>query len=56
MANIALITGASTGIGYALSRCFAAEHHNLVLVARQEQRLAIAWRAFSLSAPAERLA
>jgi len=39
MANTALITGASTGIGYALSRCFAAGRHNLVLVARQEQRL-----------------
>ncbi len=35
----ALITGASTGIGYALSRCFAADHHDLILVARQEQKL-----------------
>lgn len=39
MAKTALITGASTGIGYALSKCFAADHHNLVLVARQEQKL-----------------
>ncbi len=39
MTKIALITGASTGIGYALSKCFAADHHNLVLVARQEQKL-----------------
>ena len=39
MSHTALITGASTGIGYELSKCFAADHHNLVLVARQEQRL-----------------
>src|SRR2546423_201671 len=39
MATTALITGASTGIGYALSKCFAADHHNLVLVARQERKL-----------------
>jgi short-subunit dehydrogenase len=39
MAQTALITGASTGIGYALSRCFAADRHNVVLVARHEQRL-----------------
>ena len=38
-AKTALITGASTGIGYALSKCFATDHHNLILVARQEQRL-----------------
>ncbi len=39
MAITALITGASTGIGYELSKCFAADRHNLIVVARQEQRL-----------------
>jgi short-subunit dehydrogenase len=39
MTQTVLITGASAGIGYALSRCFAADHHNVVLVARQEQKL-----------------
>ena len=39
MAKTALITGASTGIGHALSKCFAADRHNLVLVARQEPKL-----------------
>jgi short-subunit dehydrogenase len=39
VAHTALITGASTGIGYELSKCFAADHCNLIIVARQEQRL-----------------
>ncbi len=34
-----LITGASSGIGYELSKLFAADGANLVLVARNEQRL-----------------
>lgn len=34
-----LITGASSGIGYELARVFAANHHNLVLVARSQDGL-----------------
>lgn len=36
----ALITGASSGIGAELARVYAGEQHNLVLVARREERLA----------------
>jgi hypothetical protein len=35
----ALITGASGGIGYALAKLFARDHHNLVLVARSGAKL-----------------
>ena len=35
----ALITGASTGIGYELAKLFAKDHHNLVLVARSADKL-----------------
>jgi len=37
--SYALITGASSGIGYELAKLFAKDNHNLVLVARREERL-----------------
>jgi uncharacterized protein len=36
----ALITGASSGLGYEFAYLFAQDHHNLILVARSEQKLA----------------
>jgi len=37
--NYTLITGASSGIGYELALLFAKNGHNLILVARQENKL-----------------
>src|SRR5262249_33409931 len=39
MNDWALITGASSGIGLELAGIFAADHFNLVLLARNEERL-----------------
>ena len=39
MPNIALITGATAGIGEACARTFAEQHYNLILVGRRTERL-----------------
>jgi uncharacterized protein len=39
MAQTALITGASSGIGLELARLFAKDRHNVILVARESDRL-----------------
>ena len=39
MAGTALITGASTGIGYELARIFAREGYDLIITARSEDKL-----------------
>jgi len=37
--SYALITGASSGIGYELAKLFAKDKHNVILIARREERL-----------------
>jgi hypothetical protein len=39
MTTVALITGATEGIGYELAKCFARDRHDLVLVARNKEKL-----------------
>jgi len=39
MSSTALITGASSGIGLELAKVFAHHQHNLILVARSEDKL-----------------
>jgi short-subunit dehydrogenase len=41
MSKTVLITGASAGIGYELSKIFAQNGYNLVLVSRNKQRLEV---------------
>src|SRR5688500_18096551 len=47
----ALITGASSGIGYELTRCFARDGHNVIMVANHEDKLQQAAQQISTEFP-----
>ena len=47
----ALITGASSGIGYELTRCFAQDGHNVIMVANHEDKLQQAAQQISTEFP-----
>lgn len=47
MSQTALITGATSGIGYELSKLFAKDHHDLILVARDTDRLSAVAEEFT---------
>ncbi|WP_220466302.1 SDR family NAD(P)-dependent oxidoreductase [Dyadobacter psychrotolerans] len=47
MKNYALITGATSGIGYELAKLFAKDQYNLVLVARDQRKLDQTQQEFS---------
>lgn len=47
----ALITGASSGIGYELTKCFAQDGHNVIMVANHEDKLLQAAQQISTEFP-----
>jgi uncharacterized protein len=51
----ALITGASSGIGYELTKCFAQDGHNVIMVANHEDKLKQAARQISTEFPLVRI-